>query len=56
MNKFDWSKLTNPKVIGVVFALGSAISAFSSTMGERKKDEEFKNLIKRVDELEKNKK
>lgn len=52
--KFDLiKKALNPKVIGYVFAFGSAVMAFSSSMDERKKGEEFERLVKDVEELKK---
>jgi hypothetical protein len=50
--KFDISAITNAKWIGYAAAAIAAISAFASSMAERKQEKTIEELVDRVSKLE----
>ena len=52
MKKIELKKIFTPKVVGYLAAGAAAVGAFASQIGSQKKEEEFKKLVEKVNELE----
>lgn len=53
MSKFDFSKINGKSVLGVVISVASVITAVNNFVSDRKQANEFEEMKKAVEELQK---